>query len=808
MTKISESQFIQLLEHVERPQRYLGNEVNSVHKSHSQVDCSWVFCYPDIYEIGMSNLAIKIFYEYINKRPDSVCERVFAPWHDFGSLLQKKDIPLFSLESRTPVSEFDFLGITLQHELTFTNVIYILDLAKIPYKSKDRNNDHPIVVGGGPAAYNPEPMADYFDIMVIGEAEEIVHEIIEKFNGLDPGLTREEKLLKFIDIPGIYVPRFYTRKEMGDWIVPQPSEKSIPSKIRKRFFNKFSQSKSPVNVPISFTETIHDRAQIEIMRGCSQGCRFCMAGFIYRPVRERSVGDILENSNEIISNTGFNEVSFSSLNSGFYSGINNLISESIRQFTPIRVSPALPSLRMDRLTEKVLNKLTKIRKPGLTFAPEAGSQRLRNIINKKISEKDILETIEKVKKFGWKHLKLYFMLGLPFENEDDIDEIIDLVEKIMDIFGRRSKVTISFSYFIPKPFTPFQWEPLQVKDILLKYKKHLFNHLSRFKKLKLNFDFYEQSVLETVLSRGDRKIGDLILKAYLKGSKFDSWKESFNFRNWQEAGAELGLDLINLANSRLKTDQPLPWDFLDTGIKKEFFLMELEKAGRQAITPACREKCVDCGICPGYSNLDLDTGSLNIEIHKPTLENPEQKDLKKVIILFSKKGMIRFISHNDTLEIIKKALIRSGLKIKFTEGFNPLPKLTAAPALALGLESEMEAVEFFVNKDEDQDNILNKLNPEFPDELDIFAVEHTKPNFNIRKIREIEYSIRINEPVQNEILELKQSDDWGYVYLFRIPRESGNFKGPEKFLKENGVPEEILERRNFSIKREKLIFPD
>ncbi|MFO8144100.1 MAG: TIGR03960 family B12-binding radical SAM protein [Dehalococcoidales bacterium] len=590
-----------ILQQVSRPARYSGAEWNSVIKDWENIPLRLVLSYPDLYELGMSTLALHILYEIINSREDVLAERVFAPWPDMESLLRRENMPLFSLESRHPLGDFDVIGFSLGYELTYTNVLNMLDMAGIPVLADDRDQEHPLIMAGGSCALNPEPMSDFIDFFVIGEGEEVITEVLDCLReGKGRSEGRKRLLEQLASIPGIYVPRLYRPEYDANGLFREinPLTPAASPRIERRIV---SQLPPPPKRPVvPYIETVHDRANIEIQRGCSRGCRFCQAGNIYRPVRERPPEAVLRTAGELISNCGYSEVSLVSLSSSDYPGIEELVSSLFRRYKDDNLVLSLPSLRIDNFSVRLLDSLASHKKPGLTFAPEAGSARLRQVINKDTSDDTILQTATDAFARGWKGLKLYFMLGLPTETTDDIEAIIDLVNKIglagKKSAGARPQIRISLSTFVPKPHTPFQWVAQDSKE-KLDAKHEMLNRGLRRKSIRLSWHEPSTSLLEAALSRGDRRLGRVIYLAWKKGSIFDGWSEYFNYRNWLDAFAEAGLDPDFYALRQRPLDEPLPWSHIDIGLREDFLKKEYQRSLENSVTADCRhQKCNACGL--------------------------------------------------------------------------------------------------------------------------------------------------------------------------------------------------------------------
>ncbi len=595
----------EILLKVEKPARYIGNEINMVKKNPDDIDIRFAFCFPDVYEVGMSHLGLQILYFFLNRRNDTYCERAFAPWHDMEKEMRENGIDLFALETGDPIKNFDFVGFTLQYEMSYTNIINMLDLAGISIWSKDRGENEPIIIAGGPCAYNPEPLADIVDIFYIGEGEVSYDEFLQLYKECKKqNLSKREFFKKAVKISGIYIPCFYDVDYNSDGTIKsfEPNFEDAPKTVKKVIVKDMDSVFYPDKQLVPLIEVIHDRVVLEVFRGCIRGCRFCQAGYVYRPVREKSYECILSKAQSLVDNSGHEEISLTSLSTGDYTQFKPLAQSLIEKFSDKSVNLSLPSLRIDAFSLELMKKIRQVRKSGLTFAPEAGSQRLRNVINKGIDENEILNGCSLAFKGGWGRVKLYFMTGLPTENENDLLEMAKLSSAIVDEYFKIPKenraksisVIISCSCFVPKPFTPFQWQPQASVEEFIQKQKFIKANISG-KYIKFNYHEPELSSLEAVLARGDRKTSKLIVKAWELGAKFDSWNELFNYDAWLKAFEETSLSKEFYANRQRRYDEILPWDFIDIGVKRDFFIREMEKAKNEEITPNCRAKCAACG---------------------------------------------------------------------------------------------------------------------------------------------------------------------------------------------------------------------
>ena len=591
---------------VQKPSRYIGGEVGSIIKDKSKVDVRFAFCFPDTYDIGMSHLGMKILYSLTNMRENYWCERVFAPSEDFEAIMRENDIPLYALESLNPIRDFDFIGFTMQYELSYTNVLNMLDLAGIPVFAKDRTEElTQIVVAGGPCVCNPEPLADFFDLFILGEGEEVNLELMDLYLEMKKqGASRLDFLHKAAQIEGIYVPRFYkfSYKEDGTILRVEATDGAL-AVVRKRIIRDLDKVFYPDNFVVPFTEIVQDRVSVEVLRGCIRGCRFCQAGFIYRPFREKNVDTVVKEAKCLCENTGYDEVSLASLSTSDHSDIDPMLTELINYTAKEKINLSLPSLRMDNFSESLLEKIKRVRKSGLTFAAEGGTQRLRDVINKNITEEEIMNTCRIAFEGGYATVKLYFMMGLPTETDEDIVGIAELAQRVVDLFysienrpkGKGVQVSVSCATFVPKPFTPFEFEPQDTRE-MIEHKQKLLVSAIKSKKIRVSWHDSNVSILEAVLAKGDRRLCDVIYTAWKKGCKFDSWSEHYKFDKWMEAFEECGIDPAFYANRRFDYDEILPWDHLDYLVSKDFFIRENKHAHESKTTPHCRKRCSGCGV--------------------------------------------------------------------------------------------------------------------------------------------------------------------------------------------------------------------
>ena len=595
-----------LLDQVQKPARYMGGEMNAVLKDHDQVAIRYAFAFPDVYEVGMSHLGARILYDIINKREDALCERVFMPWVDMIDLMRKEDVPLFSMESRSPIRSFDMLGITLQYEMSYTNILEMLDLSGIPLHTEDRTWDDPIVIAGGPCAFNPEPLHHFIDAFSIGDGEISTLETIDVVKQCKAeGVSRQECLRRLSRLRGVYVPSLYeaTYNEDGTLKSFDPIEEGVPRTVVKNMIADLDTAAYPESLIVPFMEIVHDRINIEVLRGCTRGCRFCQAGMIYRPVRERSMERILDLANKLVDGTGYEEITLSSLSTGDYSCLPQLAHELMERFAQKRIALSLPSLRLDSDLKATLEETQKVRKSSLTYAMEAGTQRLRDVINKGITEENLMSSVSDAFASGWSSVKLYFMFGLPTETYEDLDGISDLAGKVVrkyfqtpkHIRAKGLRVNCSASCFVPKAFTPFQWEPQDTIEQFEEKQKHLCR-IMHIKGVEFNWHEPQVSFLEAVFARGDRRTADALEAAWRLGCRFDGWTDQFKFDKWMEAFEQTGVDPRFYANRRREKDELLPWAFIDAGVTQSFLWRERERAMSETPTPDCRKGCQGCGL--------------------------------------------------------------------------------------------------------------------------------------------------------------------------------------------------------------------
>ncbi|MFH1625028.1 MAG: TIGR03960 family B12-binding radical SAM protein [Pseudomonadota bacterium] len=747
---------------VMKPTRYLGNEVNSVHKDLREVDLTFALAFPDIYEIGMSYVGFQILYDILNRRADIAAERVYAPWTDMEKILRTKGIPLTSLESSRPLEDFDIIGFSLPYELCYTNILNMLDIAGIPFFAKDRDTSWPLIIAGGSCAFNPEPVANFFDAIILGDGEEIILEVCDCFiDWKKTGGEKEDLYLKLSKIQGIYIPSFFDiTYDRGGTIKEILPLRENYSSITRRVVPDLNHVDYPTEFIVPFMKIIHDRLSLEVTRGCTRGCRFCQAGMTYRPVRERSPGIIKTIIERALEKTGYEDISLLSLNTGDYSCIQGLLVDLMSRYSNENIAVSLPSLRPETLTPKLIEEIKKVRKTGVTIAPEAGTQRLRDVINKGITEKEILATTENVFAAGWNSIKLYFMIGLPTEKDEDVEEIVKLSRKILSSGqGPRSprNVNVSISTFVPKPHTPFQWEDqVSLNEIVEKH--NFLKSEIRGKRLTLKWQDPRLSILEGVFSRGDRRLSTVLINAVRHGCRLDSWSEHFRYDLWKKAFVDAGLDIESGNERKLSCDQVLPWDHLDCLVSKDFLIEEREKALKGLLTPDCRiEGCIDCGVC---DNRDLKPviGS-GASYPKPVeylVRHQVVPNYRRYRLQFSKLGDARFLSHLELVNVFSRAVRRARIPVRYSKGFHPLPRIIFGGALPVGIESASEYVDIGIEGNRKPDEVVDNLNNQLPKGLRILNGWEIplKSSLISDKIRKLNYLVSADKQTETSFLKV------------------------------------------------------
>jgi len=728
-----------ILSKVTKPARYTGAERNIIQKDLKQIDVRFLIAFPELYEIGMSSQATNILYHNLNKLENVWAERVFTPWPDMEEELRNNNLPLYSLESFSPMSEFDVIGFTLQYELTYTNILNMLNLAGIPVWSNDRSETDPLIIAGGPCTCNPEPVAHFFDAFLIGDGEQAVKEICDTIrHAKKAGKTKTEMLQDLAKIRGVYVPSFYmdSYSENGEFLSIEPHWNYAPKRVLTRIEPELTNDIYPEKPLVPLIEVTHDRIAIEVMRGCTEGCRFCNAGMIYRPTRERNEQDIVDYSLKALSNTGYEEISFLSLSISDYSDLISLMQKEKKALEGKNVNVSFPSMRLDSFNEEIAAFAKEVRKSGFTFAPESGSERLRKVINKNITDEDLLKAVKIALENGWKLLKFYFMIGLPTETKEDVESIGNLIEQCVQLSKKygRVKFNVSISPHSPKSHTPFQWEKQDTKEEFWSKIDILKQKLYRFKQVSLNWRDPAVSEIESVLGRGDRRMANVIFNAWQKGAKFDGWTDFFRYETWQEAFNDSGLQISDYSKE-IQELQPLPWDHIDKGVTKQFLLRERNNAYEEKNIIDCKDgTCFGCGIQRKDSFRNFAKCYLDLKLHKPDIEviikqslkktenqqvdekvqeqfNPENKF--KVRMQFTKTGYARYISHLDMVRIFDRACRQAQIPVMFSQGFNPRPKIAFCQPLALGQSSESEYLDMELS--DKVENIAEKLNAVLPE---------------------------------------------------------------------------------------------
>ncbi len=734
---------------IERPSRYLGNEINIIKKDPDRVKLKFALVFPDLYEIGTSHFGLQILYSILNKKKEVCAQRVFSPGIDMEEHLRALKIPLMSLETKIPVCDFDLIGFSILYELNYTNILNILDLAGIPFYSSQRDDSYPLIVGGGPCTCNPEPVADFFDIIVVGDGENVILEIADTWLKFKENQNNgKESLLKLMSkIEGVYIPAFFKPDYDGNGIQTLRPKYSNYTKVTRAIAKNLDTLPFPDAPIVPYGKPVHDRLRLEVARGCTRGCRFCQAGMIYRPVRERSMETLLELSEKALGQTGYEDISLLSLSTGDYECIIPLMQRMMEKCETRHIAVSLPSLRAGTLTPELMSLIKKVRKTGFTIAPEAGTQRMRKFINKNISEKEIIETVQDSFDLGWQVIKLYFMIGLPSERKEDIQGIVDLVKKLKKIKGHKEKfgkINVSVSTFIPKPHTPFQWEP----QLSLNEAKERINWIkSNLKMPGIRFKWQnpETSMLEGLFARGNRQLSRLLVAAHKKGCKFDGWSDRFDFKLWQEACEDTGVEIDYFNRRKRDIDEPLPWDHIDTKVSKDFLKEEREKAENLESTGDCRRgDCKGCGVCD-FEIIEPIVFESSKKQKSVKIEKSENKFYRKLKVSFSKTGKAKYFGHLELVNIMFRAIKRADIDIKYSQGFHPKPKVSFEDPLAIGIESEIENMYFAVSHLIKREEVVTRLNKQLPEGLEILSCTEAPPKAEINRINGFTYRIRIKD---------------------------------------------------------------
>lgn len=841
---ISVKKLSEILKGIEKPGRYLGGEWNEVRKDPARVKTKVALAFPDLYDIGMSYLGQKILYYLLNGRPDILAERVFTPWPDFEQKLRAEKIPLYSLENKIPLDKFDILGFSLLYELNYSNILTTLDLGGIPLYSAQRNLDYPLVVAGGPAAFNPEPVADIFDLFLIGDGEEAFLEIIDRFMILKKEFREKSAVLNELSqIEGVYVPSLYPAYlPSGSHLLAVKPEKGGEAKIKKRVLFPFHKAPFPEEIVVPNVKIIFDRVSVEVARGCPQKCRFCQASSIYLPPRVKSPSFVIEKIMNSLQMTGYESSSLASLSVSDYPYLDKTVEILMKELAQQKVSLSLPSLRPKGLSSDLARSIIKVRKTGFTLVPEAGTERLRRVINKRLEDEYIWEASRNAFSQGWRLLKLYFMVGLPTEREEDLEGIVNIVQEISRIGSQIIKSTpqinLSLSSFIPKPHTPFQWLEMEEEQILREKYRFLMSRLKKYRHLRIKKQPLENSLLEAVFSRGDRRLNNVLRKAWKLGARFDSWNDSFSFQTWEKAFLEENLD-YHLYLSAINKDIQLPWDHIDTGVKRSYLLSELDRASRGEYTHSCLED--SCGSCQGCSYPALLEREFPEDIKVPPLLSTRLGEQTQEVhcyrVFFSKQGTARFISHNDLNSIIQRAFRRAGLAVDYSQGFHPKMMISHPPALPLGMEGKSECFEFKSHFSLKEEECITRLNACLPLGIKILDLERLRaPASSLNEeIEALVYSVDLTDP---EVQKAVKGDEDRKIpsseYYKRIEERMGGFlaenqndlidktfvdkkKGriylhirynPQKGFRAQEFTEKILGIKNssFIMSREKIVF--
>ena len=735
---------------IQRPSRYLGNEINAIHKPLHGLEVTMGLAFPDVYEVGMSHQGLKILYHILNRYDWLAAERVFSPWVDLETALKKHRFPLQTLESGTPLGELDILGFSLQHELCYTNVLTMLDLAGIPFHAARRDDHHPLVIAGGPACFNPEPVAEFFDAFLIGDGEEATVDIcrtVRRFKQ-EGNHSRKELLARLTRIQGLYIPSLFDPEyeQDGRLRVLHPLMAGYDH-VRKALVSDIDQTPYPAEQVVPFSQPVHDRLAVEICRGCTRGCRFCQAGIIYRPVRERAPGTVLRHVRDGLQRTGYDEVSLLSLSSGDYSAIGPLLTTLMDRQSREKIAVSLPSLRIDSLDEAWFEQIKRVRKTGFTLAPEAGNDRLRRVINKTLSNQEVLDTARKVYGAGWNLMKLYFMIGLPGETEEDVQDIVQLSREVMRLSGSRGKkprLHVSVATFVPKAHTPFMWCP-QIPLEEARRRIRMVQDGLRDRRVRVKWNSCEMSWLEGLFSRGDRRLGDVLVRAWRSGARFDAWGEHFNLERWQKAFEEAPSPPSFYLHREREMDETLPWTHIHSRVHTSYLRREWKRAMEEKTTPDCRTTCLECGVCdhkridPVIQGIDAFT-----QASEAPFEGPPITSVQSYLLTFSKTNAARYLGHLELVRVFARALRRANLPVAHTAGFHPTPKISFTSALPVGTESLEETVHITLNACIEPAAIKERLNERLPSGVRVLLAEDFSGKKRRNDLRESRYEITLN----------------------------------------------------------------